>query len=69
MMAEVDDEVSPLLRRLDADARTLLFRTREPRVRRPTSAAAETRRASLSGGGSQPTYPLIGMQVLTRKAR
>jgi len=55
MMAEVDDEVSPLLQRLDADARTLLFRTREPRIRRPIFAAAESRRASLSGGGRQPT--------------
>jgi len=68
-MAEVDDEVSPLLQRLDADARTLLFRTREPRVRRPTFAAAESRRASLSGSGSQPTHPLIGMRVLTRTRR
>ena len=69
MMAEVDDEVSPLLQRLDTDARTLLFGMREPRVRRAISAAAETNRAPMFGGGSQPTYPLIGMQVLTRKAR
>lgn len=69
MMAEVDDEVSPLLQRLDADARTLLFGMREPRVRRPAFAVAEARRASLSGGGGQPTYPLIGMRLLTRKAR
>ena len=69
MMAEVTDEVSPLLRRLDADARTLIFGMREPRVRRPTLAVAEPARASQSRGGSQPTYPLIGMQALVRKAR
>jgi hypothetical protein len=69
MMAEVDDEVSPLLQRLDADARTLIFGMRQPRVRRPSFAAAEARRAPIFGSGSQPTHPLIGMQVLTRKAR
>lgn len=69
MMAEVNDEVSPLLRRLDADARTLIFEMREPRVRRPISAAAETHRAPLSGSGSQATHPLIGMQLLTQKTR
>lgn len=69
MMAEVDDGVSPLLQRLDADVRTLIFGRREPRVRRPISAAVETHRVLLAGSGRQPTHPLVGMQVLTRKAR
>lgn len=68
MMAEVADEVSPLLQRLDADAQTRIFGRREPRVRRPMAAEVKTHRAPLSGGGSQPR-PLVGMQVLTRKWR
>ena len=69
MMAEVTDEVSPLLRRLDADARTLIFGMREPRVRRPISAAVETHRVLLAGSGRQPTQALVEMQVLTHTTR
>lgn len=69
MMAAVDDEVSPLLQRLDADARTLLFGMRQPRVRRPISAAAEAHGTPLSGSGIRSLHPLVGMQVLTQKTR
>lgn len=69
MMAEVDDEVSPLLQRLDADARTVIFGMREPRVRRAISAAAGANRAPMFGSGSQPAHPLVGMRVLTRTRR
>ena len=68
-LAEVDDEASPLLQRLDADARTLIFGTREPSVRRPISAAVETHGGLVAASGRQPTHPLIEMQVLTRNAR
>jgi hypothetical protein len=66
MMAEVDDEVSPLLQRLDADARTLLFGMREPRVRRPVSSAVETPRAPIPRTGDATQHPLVSMQLVLK---
>ncbi len=52
VMEEVADEVSPLLARLDADARAQLFGGREIRVRRPAVAADEAVRVRWRRGGA-----------------
>ena len=43
ILEDVSAEASPLLRRLDADARTQLFGRREIRVKRPTVVVDEAR--------------------------
>lgn len=64
---EMNDEVSPLLRRLDADARKLLFRGKQPRVRRPVIVAEEARPRTVEERRSLPEHPLVSMRVLLPK--
>lgn len=68
-MEEVADEVSPLLARLDAESRALLFGGRETRVRRPAVAADAPPLQTVSGRKSQTEHPLVGMRVLAQKTR
>lgn len=63
-VAEVANEVSPLLARLDADVRAQLFGRREIRVSRPTLATDRLRPSSVAARRSGPEYPLVRMRIL-----
>ena len=67
VMEEVADEVSPLLARLDAEAKALLFGGREIRVRRPVAVADAPRPLAVAARRSVPDYPLVGMRILAGK--
>lgn len=67
MLEEASDEASPLLRRLDADARTQLFGGREIRVKRRAVAADDARPSTVAARRSLPDHPLVSMRVLLRK--
>lgn len=69
MMIEVEDEASPVLRRLDADAKALLFGGREIRVKRPTVAADEARPKSVAAKRGLAEHPLVSMRVLVERTR
>ena len=64
---EINDEVSPLLLRLDADARKLLFRGKRPRVRRPVVVAEKAHPRTIAERRSLPEHPLVSMRVLLPK--
>jgi hypothetical protein len=67
ILEDVSDETSPLLRRLDENARTQLFGRREIRVKRPTVVADEARQRTVAGRRSLPAHPLVSMRVLRPK--
>ena len=65
-MAAVAEEVSPLLARLDAEARAQLFGRREVRVRRPVVATDEAPPRSGLARPALAEHPLVAMRVLTQ---
>lgn len=69
ILEEVSEEVSHLLRRLNADTKAQLFGGREIRVKRPTVAADEVRPRTVAGLRSLPEHPLVSMRVLVEKVR
>lgn len=69
MLEEVSDEVSPLLSRLDADARALLFGGREVRVKRPAVAPDEERPLTVAARRILSEHPLVSMRVLVSKTQ
>jgi hypothetical protein len=67
-MQEMEEEVSPLLSRLDPGARERLFRGRAPRVKRPVVVADDPQLAGIVGGRrSVEEHPLVAMRVLSAK--
>ena len=66
-MAEVAEEVSPLLARLDAEARAQLFGRREVRVRRPVVASDEAPRRTLAARRRLREVPLVSMRAVREK--
>lgn len=66
VMEEVADEVSPLLARLDVEARALLFGGRGIRVSRPAVVSDAARSVGVAGRRSVTEHPLIGMCVVRR---
>jgi hypothetical protein len=66
----VADDVSPLLRRLDADVRAQLFGRREVRVRRPSVVAdGGTHPRTVAGLRRMEEHPLVRMRVVVAKTR
>ncbi len=68
VVEEVADEASPLLARLDAEAKALLFGGREIRVRRPAVVADAARPVGVVARLNLPDHPLVGMRIVARKA-
>lgn len=66
VMEEVADDVSPLLARLDAEARALLFGGREIRVSRPAVVADVARPVGVAARRSSLNHPLVQMRMLAR---
>ena len=70
VMEDVAHDVSPLLRRLDADVRAQLFGRREVRVRRPSVVADDgTHPRTVAGLRRMEEHPLVRMGVVVAKAR
>jgi len=70
VMEDVADDVSPLLRRLDADTRSQLFGRREVRVRRPSVVAdGGTHPRTVAGLRRMEEHPLVRMGVVVAKTR
>ena len=67
VVAEVAEVVSPLLARLDAEARAQLFGRREVRVRRPVVAANESLPGTRAAGRSVRQVPLVSMRAVGEK--
>ena len=67
VLEEVADEVSPLLQRLDADARAQLFGRREPRVRRPSVVADGAPLRTAAAMRAVGEHPLVRMAVVVPK--
>ena len=67
VMEEVADEVSPLLARLDAETKSLLFGGREIRVRRPAVAPDAPSLQTVVGRRTLTSHPLVGMRMLAQK--
>lgn len=66
----VGDQLSPLLRRLDTDARKILFRGREPRLRHPVRLDAnESVALTLAEKRMLPEKTLVTRRVLRRRNR
>lgn len=67
-MEEVPEEASPVLRRLDADARSQLFGRREVKVRRPSAVAADaTHPRKVAGLRRMEEHPRVRMGVVVGK--
>lgn len=64
---EMGDEDSPLLERLDPDARKRLFRGKEPRVKRPATLLEDVRPQTLAERRTLPEHSLVSMRVLRPK--
>jgi hypothetical protein len=67
ILEDVDDEASPMLRRLDVEIRQQLFGGREIRVKRPAVAVDEARPRTVAARRSLPEHPLVSMRVLLPK--
>jgi hypothetical protein len=64
---ELSAESSPLLERLDLEARTRLFRGRQPQVKRPVMVSEDIRPRTVAERRQLPEHPLVSLRLLLPK--